>query len=120
MFDLTTDFFEPFVIDEYRNISKKIDKYRNKDEGLYLLMLDNLKYYLELYDNPLSDGNINMHINGKEKIDDIKDIMHNERNLVERRVERLEAIIKDIKEKKSLKREEKKVESNAESNKQDL
>ena len=120
MYDLTTEFFEPFVIEEYRNISKKIEKYRNMDEGLYQLMLDNLKYYLDLYDNPLSDGNINMYINGNEKIKDIKDIMHSEREIIERRIKRLEKNIKDIKGKKSQKVEEKKTESNSESNKQDL
>ena len=120
MYDLTTEFFEPFVIEEYRNISKKIEKYRNMDEGLYQLMLDNLKYYLDLYDNPLSDGNINIYINGNEKINDIKDIMHSEREIIERRIRRLEKNIKDIKEKKNKKVEEKKVESNSESNKQDL
>ena len=81
----------------YRNISQRIDKYKNKEEGAYELMLDNLKYYVELYDKPLSDGNINIYINGNEKQKDIKEIMHNEKKLLESKIKRLENVITGIK-----------------------
>ena len=61
-------------------------------------MLDNLKYYLDLYDNPLSDGNINIYINGNEKQKDIKEIMHKEKNLLESKIKRLENVISGIKQ----------------------
>ena len=61
-------------------------------------MLDNLKYYAELYDNPLSDGNINMYVNGKEKQKDIKEIMHMEKRIIEEKVKHLEKVISGIRQ----------------------
>ena len=96
-YELNTEFYDPSVINAYRNISQRIDKYKNKEEGAYELMLDNLKYYVELYDKPLSDGNINIYINGNEKQKDIKEIMHNEKKLLESKIKRLENVITGIK-----------------------
>ena len=98
MYEINTEFYEPSVINTYRNISLTIDKYKNKEEGAYELMLDNLKYYAELYDNPLSDGNINMYVNGKEKQKDIKEIMHMEKRTIEGKVKHLEKVISGIKQ----------------------
>ena len=96
-YELNTEFYDPSVINAYRNISQRIDKYKNKEEGAYELMLDNLKYYVELYDKPLSDGNINIYINGNEKQKDIKEIMHNEKKLLESKIKHLENVISGIK-----------------------
>jgi hypothetical protein len=60
-------------------------------------MRDNLKYYFDLYENPLSDGNINMYINGNEKKKDIKEIIHKEKKLIEGKIEHLNKVIKGIK-----------------------
>jgi hypothetical protein len=98
MYEINTEFYEPSVINTYRNISLTIDKYKNKEEGAYELMLDNLKYYAELYDNPLSDGNINMYVNGKEKQKDIKEIMHMEKRTIEGKVKHLEKVISGIRQ----------------------
>ena len=98
MYEINTEFYEPSVINTYRNISLTIDKYKNKEEGAYELMLDNLKYYAELYDNPLSDGNINMYVNGKEKQKDIKEIMHMEKRIIEEKVKHLEKVISGIRQ----------------------
>ena len=97
MYEINSEFYEPSVINTYRNISLTIDKYKNKEEGAYELMLDNLKYYAELYDNPLSDGNVNMYINGKEKQKDIKEILHMEKRTIEGKVKHLEKVISGIK-----------------------
>ena len=67
MYELNSEFYDPSVINTYRNLSLNFDKYKNTEEGAYEMMLDNLKNYKDLYENPLSDGNINMYINGKSK-----------------------------------------------------
>ena len=61
LYEINSEFYDPSVINAYRNLSLVIDKYKNKEEGAYELMRDNLKYYLDMYDNPLSDGNINIY-----------------------------------------------------------
>ena len=78
-----------------------IDKFKNREEGPYELMRDNLKYYYNLYENPLSDGNINIYINGNEKKKDIREIIHKEKKLIEARIERLDKVIKEIKSNKN-------------------
>jgi hypothetical protein len=97
MYEINSEFYDPSVINAYRNLSLDIDKYKNKEEGAYELMRDNLKYYFDLYENPLSDGNINMYINGVEKKKDIKEIIHQEKKLIEGKVEHLNKVIKGIK-----------------------
>ena len=97
MYEINTEFYDPSVINAYRNLSLVIDKYKNKEEGAYELMRDNLKYYFDLYENPLSDGNINMYINGDEKKKDIREIIHKEKKLIEGKIEHLNKVIKNIK-----------------------
>jgi len=97
MYELNTEFYDPSVINAYRNLSLDIDKYKNREEGAYELMRDNLKSYYELYENPLSDGNINIYINGNEKKKDIKEIIHKEKKLLEGKIEYLNKVIKGIK-----------------------
>ena len=97
IYEINTEFYEPSVINTYRNITKEIDKYKNKEEGPYELMRDNLKYYYDLYENPLTDGNINIYINGNEKKKDIKEIIHKEKKLLESKIEHLDKVIKNIK-----------------------
>ena len=101
MYEVNTEFYDPSVINTYRNISLNISKYKDREEGAYELMCDNLKSYLEVYNTPLSDGNINIYMNGDEKIKDIKEIMHMEKRLIERKIEYLENVIRGIKERNS-------------------
>ena len=98
IYEINTEFYDPSVINTYRNLSLKIEKYKGREEGAYEMMCDNLKNYAELYDNPLSDGNINQYINGNEKIKDIKEIMHKEKRLIDGKIEYLEKVIRGIKE----------------------
>ena len=97
IYEINTEFYDPSVINTYRNLTKEIDKYKNKEEGAYELMRDNLKYYFDLYENPLTDGNINIYINGNEKKKDIKEIIHKEKKLLESKIEHLDKVIKNIK-----------------------
>ena len=101
IYEINTEFYDPFVINTYRNLSMSIDKFKNREEGPYELMRDNLKYYYNLYENPLSDGNINIYINGNEKKKDIREIIHKEKKLIEARIERLDKVIKEIKSNKN-------------------
>jgi hypothetical protein len=97
IYEINTEFYDPFVINTYRNLSMSIDKFKNREEGPYELMRDNLKYYYNLYENPLSDGNINMYMNGNDKKKDIKEIIHKEKKLIQTRIEQLDKVIKGIK-----------------------
>ena len=97
LYEINTEFYDPSVINAYRNLSLEIDKYKNREEGAYELMRDNLKYYLDMYENPLSDGNINIYINGNDKKKDIKEIIHKEKKLIESKIEHLDKVIKGIK-----------------------
>ena len=82
IYEINREFYEPSFINTYRNLYLKIEKYKGREEGAYEMMYDNLNYYAELYNNPLTDGNINMFINGNDKIKDIKEIILKEKNLL--------------------------------------
>ena len=97
LYELNTEFTAPDVINSYKNLSKHFDKYKNRKEGPYEMMLDNLKYYVNLYEEVLSDGNINKYINGKEKVKSIKEIIHQEKKFLDKKVDSLEKHIKKIK-----------------------
>ena len=96
-FELNTEFFEPDVVKSYYNLSKLFDKYKDKPEGRYEMMRDNLQYYLDLYDTQFSDGNINLYIKGNEKRKYIKSIMKIERLLVKNKLNYVNSVINDIK-----------------------
>ena len=97
-FELSNEFFEPDVVNSYQNLSKLFDKYKNKPEGRYEMMADNLKYYLDIYDTQFSDGNINLYIKGNEKRKAIKNIMKIERILIKNKMNYVNSVIKDIKD----------------------
>ena len=100
-YELNTEFFDPDVVGSYKNLSKLFDKYKNKPEGRYEMMADNLNYYLELYDGRFSDGNINLYIKGNEKRQIIKSIMRVEKRIVQNKMNYVKSVINDIKEGKA-------------------
>ena len=97
-FDLSTEFFDPEVVGSYKNLSKLFDKYKNKPEGRYEMMADNLNYYLNIYDGQFSDGNINLYLKGNNKQKYIKSIMKLEKRLVQNKMNYVKSVIKDIKD----------------------
>jgi hypothetical protein len=113
-YELNKEFYDPSVINTYRNLSIYFDKYKNKEEGAYQMMLDNLKYYFDLYENPLSDGNLNIYINSKDKIRCIKEIIHLEKKVISEKVKYLENVIKGIKTRSSGKKNKEKKDSSKE------
>ena len=95
-FELNSEFFDPDVVGSYKNLSKLFDKYKDKPEGRYEMMRDNLQYYLNLYDTQFTDGYINLYIKGNEKRKYIKSIMKIERLLVRNKLNYVNDVIKDI------------------------
>ena len=100
-FELNTEFFDPDVVGSYKNLSKLFDKYKNKPEGRYQMMADNLNYYLNIYEGQFSDGNINLYLKGNEKRRYIKNIMRLERRIVLNKLNYVNSVIKDIQEGKA-------------------
>ena len=96
-FELNSEFFDPDVVKSYYNLSKLFDKYKDKPEGRYEMMRDNLQYYLNLYDTQFSEGYINLYIKGNEKRKYIKSIMKIERLLVKNKLNYVNNVINDIK-----------------------
>ena len=101
LYELNTELFNPDVIGSYKNLSELFDKYKNKPEGKYEMMADNLKYYLDIYDTQFSDGNINLYLKGNKKIDYIKTIMKLEKRLIQNKINYIKKVIKDIQEGKN-------------------
>ena len=96
-YELNTEFFNPDVVRTYKNISKLFDKYKDKPEGFYEMMRDNLNYYLELYDEQYTDGKINLYIKGNDKRKYIKSLMKIERLVVQKKIDYVNDVINDIK-----------------------
>ena len=99
MFEVVTESDSPVVINTYKNLSLYFDKYKNREEGPYEMMLENMKMYADVYNDLLSDGKVNKYINGNEKIQNVKEIMHSEKKLLNEKVQYLEKLIKKIKNK---------------------
>ena len=102
LYDLNSEFLEPDIVQSYKNISMVLDKYKDKKEGRYEMMLDNLNYYLRIYDEQFTDGNINLYIDGNQKRKNIREIMKLERKFVDNKMNYLRGLIKIIKEKKMI------------------
>ena len=92
LYELNSEFIEADVVYSYKNISEQIDKYE--------MMEDNLNYYLRIYEEQLTDGNINIHIRGKEKKRIIKSLMKIEKQIFKDRINYVRMLIQDIREKK--------------------
>ena len=97
-FELGTEFFETDVVRSYKNLSKLFDHYKNRPEGFYEMMADNLNYYLQMYQGQFSDGNINLYIKGENKRKYIKIIMKLEQRLIQNKMNYVKTVIKDIKD----------------------
>ena len=97
-YELNTEFFDHDVVGSYKNLSKLFDKYKDKPEGRYEMMRDNLNYYLNIYNTQFSDGNINLYIKGDDKRKCIKNIMKIEKIVVQNKLKYVNTVINDIKE----------------------
>ena len=95
-FDLNTDFYDHYLSPIYENLSYYIEKYYRDNEGPYLMMKDNLKYYLDLYNDLYNDDLINRNIDGINKKKCVKNILGMEKKLLESRIKIIEDRIKYI------------------------
>ena len=100
LYELNSEFLETDVVQSYKNISLLLDKYKNKKEGRYEMMVDNLKYYYRIYDEQFKDGKINLYIRGNSKRRAIKQIIKFEKKILENKINFVKDIIQDIKENK--------------------
>ena len=100
LYELNSEFLESDIVNSYKNISNLIDKYKNKKEGRYEMMEDNFNYYLRIYDEQYTEGNINLNIRGDEKRRIIKILMRFEKDIFNEKINYIRLLIQDIKEKK--------------------
>ena len=100
LYELNSESFEKDVIDSYGNISKQLKQYKNKKDGKYLMMIDNLHYYQRIYDEKYTEDNITYYILGAEKKNWIRDIIKTEKKIIQTVVDDINEIIKGIKENK--------------------
>ena len=95
-YDLNFDFFGKKIVDIYSNISKYYQKYLKYHEGAYLMMKDNLNYYLKMYNEKYDNLTISRYIDDKIKKDQIKNILNIEKRLIKNRIKFIDDVIKDI------------------------
>ena len=99
-FDLSLESFIGDTMDNYRNMGIFFDMPNNDDTG-YILMLKNLKYYMEEY-NTISDSDYYKKIILDKNRINIKRIVNLEKSLLQKRINLLQEIVDDrMKEKKS-------------------
>ena len=99
-YELNTDFYHNQLVHIYKNLSLYFDKYYHKHEGPYMMMKDNLHYYLNLYNELYNDELINRNIEGINKKKYVKNILGMERKLIEKSLNILNKKIKHIMENK--------------------
>ena len=82
-YDLNTEFYDEYLYNIYRNLSMYFDQYYHLNEGPYLMMKNNLMYYLNIYKEFYNDDMINRNIDGAYKKKCVKNILGMERKLLE-------------------------------------
>ena len=100
LYELNSESFQKDVIESYKNISQTFPKYKDKAVGKYMMMMDNLKYYLNIYDDKYTDRNINLYFTNKEKNRCIKEIMKMEKKIIKSKIKDIKDIIKNLKQRK--------------------
>ena len=99
-YDLNNEFYHEYLYYVYSNISKYFDQYYYKNEGPYLMMKDNLAYYLRLYEEIYNNDLINRNVMGINKKKNIKNILGLEKKLIENRLQLLDNKIKHFRNEK--------------------
>ena len=100
LYEINSEIFEDDIIQSYKNLANKFDKYKNKKEGKYEMMMDNLKYYLRIYDDKFTDEKIKIYLGNDDKRKIIKELLKIEKKTIQTKIDYIKKIIKDIKEKK--------------------
>ena len=100
-YELNSEIFDSKIIQTYKKLSMQFDKYKNKKEGKYEMMKDNLNYYYKIYDDKFTDENIKLYIRDDSKRKIIKELLKMEKKIIQNKIEYLNTIIQDINNKKS-------------------
>ena len=95
-YDINSEFYDEYLFDIYENLSFYFEQYYHSNEGPYIMMKENLQYYLNIYKELYNDDLINMNIGGINKKKYVKNILGIERKLIEQKIKILEEKIKDI------------------------
>ena len=95
-YDLNSEFFDTYLFNIYQNLSYYFEQYYKSNEGPYIMMKDNLKYYLDLYNELYNDEMINRNIDGINKKKYVKNILGMERKLLEKSINILEEKIRNV------------------------
>ena len=99
-YNLNTEFYDEYLSDIYKNLSFYFEEYYHSNEGPYIMMKDNLQYYLDLYKELYSDEMINRNIEGINKKKYVINIIGMERKLLEHKIAVLKKNIKTIQDNK--------------------
>ena len=99
-YNLNTEFYDEYLSDIYKNLSFYFEEYYHSNEGPYIMMKDNLQYYLDLYKELYSDEMINRNIEGINKKKYVINIIGMERKLLEHKIAILKKKIKTIQDNK--------------------
>ena len=95
-YDLNSEFFDTYLFDIYQNLSYYFEQYYHSNEGPYIMMKENLQYYLDLYNELYNDDMINRNIDGINKIKSVKIILGMEKKLLEKSIKIIEDKIRHI------------------------
>ena len=95
-YDLNSEFFDTYLFDIYQNLSYYFKQYYHSNEGPYIMMKENLQYYLELYNELYNDDMINRNIDGINKKKSVKIILGMEKKLLEKSIKIIEDKIRHI------------------------
>ena len=95
-YDLNSEFFDTYLFDIYQNLSYYFEQYYHSNEGPYIMMKENLQYYLELYNELYNDDMINRNIDGINKKKSVIIILGMEKKLLEKSIKIIEDKIRHI------------------------
>ena len=95
-YDLNSEFFDTYLFDIYQNLSYYFEQYYHSNEGPYIMMKENLQYYLELYNELYNDDMINRNIDGINKKKSVEIIKRKKKKLLEKSIKIIEDKIKHI------------------------
>ena len=95
-YDLNSEFFDTYLFDIYQNLSYYFEQYYHSNEGPYIMMKENLQYYLDLYNELYNDDMINRNIDGINKKKSVKIILGMEKKLLEKSIKIIEDKIRHI------------------------
>ena len=101
VYEISSEILDEDIIQTYKKLAKKFYKYKNKKEGKYEMMMDNLKYYLKIYEDKFTEDKIKLYIRDENKRKIIKELLKTEKKIIQNKVDYIKEIIEDIKKKKN-------------------